>query len=281
MWARLPRYSRRVPVYLLGDELVFPPPEGASPEGVVAVGGDTRPERLVLAYSQGIFPWPHRELPLLWFSPDPRFVLPLGRAHVGRSLRKRIRSREYEVVADTAFERVVLGCAATPRPEQDGTWITDDIRAGFTALHLQGLCHSVETYHRGELVGGLYGIALGRAFCGESMFATRPDASKVAAVALIGNLLNWGFHFLDCQVYTDHLARFGAEQWPRARFLSALRRALSEPTVRGPWELALDPVQGLERLDAARAAPAPPQVCGADGGSRRSERESARPPGED
>jgi leucyl/phenylalanyl-tRNA---protein transferase len=246
-----------VPAYLLTDDLVFPPPEGASPEGVVAIGGDTSPERLVLAYSQGIFPWPHRDLPLLWFSPDPRFVLRFDRVHVGRSLRKRIRAGGYEVRVDTAFEQVIDACASAPRPGQDGTWITEEIRSGFCALHRLGLAHSIETYREGELIGGLYGVALGRSFCGESMFSRSDDASKVATVALLGNLCALGFHFVDCQVYTDHLARFGAEAWPRARFLSALRRALGEPTVRGPWRFALTPAQAVAVLDGVSRPEAP------------------------
>jgi len=239
-----------MPVYMLTDELVFPPAEGASPEGVVAVGGDTRPERLLLAYSQGIFPWPHGNLPLLWFSPDPRFVITFDHAHVGRSLRKRVRAGEFEVRTDTRFGDVLSACAQTPRPGQDGTWITDDIRRGFAQLHALGFAHSVEAYRDGELVGGLYGVSLGRSFCGESMFARAPDASKVATVALLGNLCHWGFHFVDCQVYTDHLARFGAREWPRSRFLRALRDAVAEPTERGHWQFPLDPIEALEALDA-------------------------------
>jgi leucyl/phenylalanyl-tRNA--protein transferase len=240
-----------MPVYVLTEDLVFPPPEGASPEGVVAIGGDTSAERLVLGYSQGIFPWPHRDLPLLWFSPDPRFVITFDHAHVGRSLRKRVRSGAFEIRSDTAFAEVVEGCAQAPRPGQDGTWITEDIRRGFCELHDLGFAHSVEAWLDGELVGGLYGVALGKSFCGESMFATATDASKVATVALLGNLCHWGFHFVDCQVYTDHLARFGAEEWPRRRFLRALREAVAEPSRRGPWTLELAPDECLDALDAA------------------------------
>jgi leucyl/phenylalanyl-tRNA--protein transferase len=243
-----------MPVYMLTDELKFPPPEGASPEGVVAIGGDASPERLVLAYSLGIFPWPHRELPLLWFSPDPRFVLSFDSAHVGRSLRKRIRAEPYTIRTDTAFRDVMHGCAQSPRPGQDGTWITEQLRNGFCALHDRGVAHSIEAYdERGQLVGGLYGVALGRAFCGESMFARAPDASKIAMVTLLGNLCHWGYHFIDCQVYTDHLARFGASEWPRTKFLQALSRALSQPTRLGPWSFELSPVEALERLGSADA----------------------------
>jgi leucyl/phenylalanyl-tRNA--protein transferase len=239
-------------VYRLTRDLVFPPPEGASADGLVAVGGDTRPERLVLAYSQGIFPWPHQGLPLLWFSPDPRFVIRFEHAHVGRSLRKRVRAQPFEIRVDTAFEEVLAGCSATPRPGQDGTWITDDIRTGFLALHDRGIAHSIEAFQDGVLVGGLYGVAIGKSFCGESMFAHAADASKIAMVALLGNLAHWDFHFVDCQVHTEHLARFGAEQVPRTTFLELLRRAVAEPTRTGPWRFPLDPVQALAQLEAIK-----------------------------
>lgn len=241
-----------MPIYRLTAKLAFPPPEGASPEGVVAVGGDLSPERLALAYSQGIFPWPHRGLPLMWFSPDPRFVLELDHVHVGRSLRKRIRAGSYAIRMDTAFDRVMQGCADARRPGQDGTWITAAMRDGFAALHHSGLAHSIEAWKGEELVGGLYGVSIGAAFSGESMFALAPDASKVAMVALLGNLLRWGFRLVDCQVGTEHLARFGAVEWPRERFLAALRSAATEPTRKGPWSIDLDAAAALAALDAAR-----------------------------
>jgi leucyl/phenylalanyl-tRNA--protein transferase len=241
-----------MPIYALTRELVFPPPEGASPEGVVAVGGDTSPERLILAYSQGIFPWPHRGLPLLWFSPDPRCVLPLDAVHVGRSLRKRIRSEAFELRADTAFEAVMDGCSSVPRPGQDGTWITRDIKRGYTALHRLGHAHSIEVYLRGELVGGLYGVAVGGSFCGESMFARADDASKVALIGLCAHLIEHGFSLLDCQVMTAHLSRFGAQELPRRLYLRALRKAVSRPWSPGPWQLTADPAYSLARVEAAR-----------------------------
>lgn len=237
-----------MPVYLLTSELAFPPPEGASREGVVAVGGDFRPERLLLAYSQGIFPWPTEGMPLLWFSPDPRFVLDPRRAHVGRSLRKRMRRGDYEVRADTAFERVIRHCASVPREGQDGTWILEPLIEGYVALHERGFAHSIECWRDGELVGGLYGVSLGRVFFGESMFALEPDASKVAFATLLGNLVAWDFALVDCQVPTEHLERFGAERWGRKRFLTALREALSTEAKRGPWTLSLTPAEALGRL---------------------------------
>jgi leucyl/phenylalanyl-tRNA--protein transferase len=240
-----------MPVYLLTDELIFPPPEGASPEGVVAVGGDFSPERLILAYGQGIFPWPTEGFPLLWFSPDPRFVLVPRRAHVGRSLRKTIRRGTYRVTADRAFGDVVRECAAEPRPGQSGTWITDELTDAFRELHARGLAHSIEAWRGDELVGGVYGLSLGSVFFGESMFAHAPDASKVAFATLLGNLVAWDFALVDCQVYTDHLARFGAEKWTRSRFLAALHRGLETPTRRGPWTLALSPEEALDRVRPA------------------------------
>lgn len=240
--------NRTMPVYWLTDDLVFPPPEGASPEGVVALGGDTRPERLVLAYAQGIFPWPHQGMPLLWFSPDPRFVLLLERVQVNRSLRKSVLRQQYEIRVDTVFEQVIEGCAEVPRPGQGGTWISEEMIEGYCALHRLGFAHSVEAFSNGQLAGGLYGVSLGETFCGESMFALQPDASKVAFVALCGNLKAWGFTFVDCQVHTDHMARFGAIEWPRPRYLAALRQALCRPTRQGRWRFELSPIQALELI---------------------------------
>lgn len=241
-----------MPIPMLGADNAFPPPESAGPEGVVAFGGEPSPERLLLAYSIGIFPWPHRDLPLLWFSPDPRFVLVPERAHVPASLHKRVRRGEYEVRTDTAFRQVMEGCAAAPRPGQDGTWIDEQMIAGYSALHHLGYAHSVECYRGGALVGGLYGVSVGRMFTGESMFARAPDASKVAFVTLLGNLLDWGFAFVDCEVETPHLARFGAESWPRRRFLEELEVATRAPSRRGPWTFDLDPRAAVERLSHVR-----------------------------
>jgi leucyl/phenylalanyl-tRNA--protein transferase len=237
-------------VYLLSDEISFPPPESAAPDGVVAVGGDVSPERLVLAYSQGIFPWPVKGYPLLWFSPDPRFVLDLRHAHVPRSLRKAIARDTYQVRFDTRFDDVIRGCAEVSRPDQGGTWITTELLEGYRRLFDLGYAHCVEAYQGGALVGGLYGVALGRAFFGESMFALAPDASKVAFVTLLGHLAARGYEFVDCQVYTDHLARFGADSWARRRFLGALRGALTHPTERGPWVNAPTPLEALAALAA-------------------------------
>jgi len=245
-----------MPVFLLSEKLEFPPPDLASEEGLVAVGGDASAERLVLAYAQGIFPWPVRGMPLLWFSPDPRFLLWPRDVHVPRSLRRRIRRTDLEVRTDTAFDRVVTQCASTPRPDQDGTWITAGMRRGYADLHARGFAHSIEAWSGDDLVGGLYGVSLGRAFFGESMFSHAADASKVAFVTLLGNLVEWEFAFVDCQVFTDHLARFGAVEVPRPQFLEELARALEHDTRLGPWSLELTPQTALGRLDAVHAAPA-------------------------
>jgi len=239
-----------MPVYLLDKELSFPAPEDANEEGIVAVGGDLRPERLLLAYQQGIFPWPARGYPLLWFSPDPRFALVPSKAHVSRSLRKVIRKGELEVTADTAFSEVIAACAEMPRRHQRGTWITQELQQGYLALHELGYAHSIEAWRDGKLVGGLYGVALGRTFAGESMFATEPDASKVAFTTLLGHLAMWGFRIVDCQVHTEHLARFGATMWPRSRFLAEWRAAAAEPSVLAPWALTLSPERALAELQS-------------------------------
>lgn len=241
-----------MPVYLLSDELVFPPPEGASREGVVAIGGDLSPERLLLAYAQGIFPWPSEGMPLLWFSPDPRFVLDPRRAHVPRSLAKRIRRGGFEIRCDSAFVEVIEGCRRAYRPGQHGTWITREMVRGYARLHALGYAHSIECWIDGALAGGLYGISLGRAFFGESMYAEVPDASKLAFATLLGNLVRWGFDLVDCQVRTEHLERFGAVDQRRKAFLAALRRSLEAGTRKGPWRFELDPRAALEELGSGR-----------------------------
>jgi leucyl/phenylalanyl-tRNA--protein transferase len=224
-----------VPVYALGRPLAFPPPEDAE-GGLVAVGGDLSPERLLLAYRSGIFPWYEEGLPILWHSPDPRCVLPLDRLHVGRSLRRVIAKGTYEVRFDTSFERVIRACKVTPRPDQDGTWITSDMERAYVALFRLGYAHSVEAFDAdGKLAGGLYGVSLGRVFFGESMFSLAPNASKVALVALAERVAKWGFRLIDAQVPTPHTVAMGAEEWPRATFLEVLKGELGHPTRKGRW----------------------------------------------
>jgi leucyl/phenylalanyl-tRNA--protein transferase len=222
-----------VPIYRLDERLVFPPPEKGPRRAPIAVGGDLRPERLLLAYSMGIFPWQGE--PLHWHSPDPRMVLLPADLRKSRSLRKTIRRGAYRLTLDTAFSDVMIACATTPRPGQDGTWITPGMVESYGELHRRGVAHSVEAWLDGALVGGLYGLSLGAAFFGESMFSHASDASKVAFVALVEQLARWQIPLVDCQVYTPHLASLGAREWPRGSFLAALRRALERPTRLGPW----------------------------------------------
>jgi leucyl/phenylalanyl-tRNA--protein transferase len=218
----------------------FPDPSEADEHGLLAWGGDLSPQRLLSAYATGVFPWFDDE-PILWFSPDPRWVLVPGELRVARSLRKTLRRAPFELRFDSAFEQVVRACAATPRPGQDGTWITADMIDAYCQLHELGFAHCSEAWLGDELVGGLYGVSLGSAFFGESMFAARDDASKAAFVALVRHFDAWGFEFIDCQVETDHLTRFGAGPWERAHFLVRLEAALEAPTRRGPWAFELDP----------------------------------------
>ena len=222
-----------MPVYRLDDRLVFPPPERGPRRGPVAVGGDLRPERLLLAYSMGIFPWQGE--PLHWHSPDPRMVLLADELRVSRTLRRTIKRGTFRVTLDTAFDEVMVACATAPRPGQDGTWITPGMVDAYSELHRRGVAHSVETWRGDALAGGLYGLSLGAAFFGESMFARETDASKVAFVALVGQLRRWSIPLVDCQVYTPHLASLGAREWPRREFMAALHTALERPTRLGPW----------------------------------------------
>ena len=228
----------RRPVWL-GQDGGFPPADWAGPDGLLAIGGNLKPETLLEAYEQGIFPWPWdegEEIPMLWWCPDPRFVLYLDELHVGRSLRQRVRSGRFEMSMDTDFEQVLRRCADIPRPGQEGTWITLEMVEAYLKLHALGWAHSVESRLDGELVGGLYGVSLGGIFFGESMFAKAPDASKVALVSLVDQLRDWGFHLIDCQQETEHLARFGARPIPRKRFLTELGEALNHPNRQGPWQ---------------------------------------------
>ncbi|MCB9765736.1 MAG: leucyl/phenylalanyl-tRNA--protein transferase [Alphaproteobacteria bacterium] len=226
-----------MPVFALPPEHVFPDPRLARSDGLLAVGGDLHPHRLLLAYSMGIFPWYSEGQPILWHSPDPRFVLMPDALTVGRSLRKVMRRRPFEVTLDQRFEDVIDGCAEAWRPGQRGTWITDEMRDGYCQLHRLGFAHSVEVWDDGALVGGLYGVALGSVYFGESMFARASDASKVGFVTLVAQLRRWRFSLIDSQVYTDHLARFGAEDIPRERYLTLLQVGLADDTRRGPWRL--------------------------------------------
>lgn len=222
-------------IYRLHQGARFPDPELAEPDGLLAVGGDLSSRRLLAAYARGIFPWYAPRSPILWWSPDPREVLFPGDIHVSRSLWRTIRSGRYRVRADTAFERVIRRCAEKERPGEDGTWIVPDMIAAYEQLHREGVAHSVEAWEGGALAGGLYGVSLGGAFFGESMFADRSDASKVAFVALVEWLRCRGFDFIDCQVRTDHLRRFGSRPVSRREFRARLAVSLEKPTLLGRW----------------------------------------------
>ncbi len=219
------------------SDLRFPPVDLSTPEGLLAVGGDLRPERLLEAYRHGIFPWYNDDQPILWWSPDPRTVLFPEKLHVSRSLKRSLRPGLFSVTLDTKFREVMLGCAE-PRTQypDGGTWITAEMLDAYTKLHEQGYAHSVETWQEGQLVGGLYGVALGSAFFAESMFTRVPDASKVALVSLVRQLQAWDFRIIDCQQASPHVLRFGAEEIPRREFLDHLAEAVRLPERRGRWQ---------------------------------------------
>lgn len=214
----------------------FPPVESAlsDPNGLLAMGGDLSKERLLDAYRHGIFPWFNPGEPILWWSPDPRMVLVPGEIRVTRSLAKRIRNGGFEVRVDTAFSDVMYACAA-PRSDDVGTWISPAMVAAYTRLFDAGYAHSVETWHDGALVGGLYGVAIGRMFYGESMFSRMPDASKVALAQLAQHLQRWGFGLIDCQMETTHLASLGARTIPRTVFVNRVAELVNLPHLPGPW----------------------------------------------
>lgn len=227
-----------MPVFRLTDDIVFPPPHLAD-DGLLAVGGDLRPERLLLAYSAGIFPWYSEGEPLLWWSPDPRMVLYPQHFHMSRSLHRILKKGTFRFSIDTAFSDVIRACGDTPRPGQDGTWITDAMIEAYAELHRLGFAHSVECWNAESdtLVGGLYGLSLGAAFFGESMFSWEPNASKAAMATLVAFCETNALRFIDCQLPTDHLHSLGARPVPRARFLHELEHAMKEPTLAGPWDL--------------------------------------------
>jgi leucyl/phenylalanyl-tRNA--protein transferase len=226
-----------VAIYRLGREVAFPDPALAEPDGLLAVGGDLSPERLLAAYAAGIFPWFDERSPILWWSPDPRLVLDPPDLHVSRSLARTLRRGTFRVSADAAFGGVIRRCAARERPGQRGTWITPAMEEAYARLHRLGFAHSFEAWDGGELAGGLYGVSLGAAFFGESMFADRPDASKVAFVRAVEWLRARGVTLVDCQVRTEHLVSLGARELRRPEFLARLRTALGAPTLRGRWAL--------------------------------------------
>ena len=218
-------------------DLRFPAVEHATPEGLLAIGGDLQTERLLEAYRHGIFPWYNEGQPILWWSPDPRTVLFPDRLHVSRSLKRSLRPGRFLVTFDRSFDRVVRHCAG-PRPQhpEGGTWITPAMIEAYVALHEQGYAHSVETWQGDQLVGGLYGVAIGSAFFAESMFTKVDDASKVALVSLVRQLRAWSFRIIDCQQSSPHVLRLGAEDIPRREYIEHLSKAVTQPGRPGRWE---------------------------------------------
>ena len=216
-------------------ELIFPDPSQASPEGILAYGGDLSPSRLMLAYRNGIFPWYSKGDPILWWSPSPRLILNLDDFKLRRSLKKRIKHFEFRF--DTVFETVVRQCGSTPRPGQKASWILPEIVEAYTVLHTMGHAHSVEAYQEGKLVGGLYGVVVGKAFCGESMFSHVSDASKAAFAVLVAHLNVWGFDFVDAQVPTEHLKSLGAIEVDRDYFLMRLDAVKDQSVAEDAWRL--------------------------------------------
>jgi leucyl/phenylalanyl-tRNA--protein transferase len=224
----------------LDNDAPFPPLASAlrEPNGLLAAGGDLSPQRLIEAYSRGIFPWFNPGEPILWWSPDPRMALFPAELKISRSLRKTLNKRAYEIRVDTAFRQVMEACAA-PR-NGHGTWITPAMIDAYAELHRQGLAHSIETWVDGQLAGGLYGVSLGKMFYGESMFSRATDASKIAFVHLVGQLQRWGFGLIDCQMKTSHLAAFGAREIPRAEFGQKLSELVNSPGINGAWRFDHD-----------------------------------------
>lgn len=214
----------------------FPDPNFAEDDGLVAVGGELSTAYLLSAYSQGLFPWYNQGEPILWWSPNPRMILYPDRFRLSKSLQQKIRSRKYSILTDTAFSQVIENCAKKERKEQHGTWITEDMMAAYKILHDLGYAHSVETYREGKLIGGLYGISLGKVFFGESMFFHETDGSKIALYGLCQLMEEWKFHFIDVQQSTMHLRSLGAEDVARETFLKELKKALQHKTKKGPWK---------------------------------------------
>ena len=221
---------------ILKKELFFPEPDEADDTGLLAFGGDLSIERLTLAYTKGIFPWYEEGMPVLWWSPDPRMILFPEKMIISHSLKQTIKKNKFLITFDRDFEAVINECSVTSRNGQDGTWITQEMKSAYTRLHKAGLAHSVESWLEGKLVGGLYGVALGKAFFGESMFHSETDASKVALFQLVEKLKQWKFEIIDAQVYTTHLESLGGELIPRSQYLEILQKAVIKPGMNDSWK---------------------------------------------
>lgn len=230
-----------MPVFKLTEDLVFPPPQLAGDDGLLAVGGDLSEDRLLLAYQMGIFPWYSPGEPILWWAPSPRLILEPFGFRASRRLARTIRQGVFEVTMDQAFRQVMEACAAIRRQNHEGTWIDQQMVTAYCRLHERGYAHSVECWRDGELAGGLYGVALGVTFFGESMFSRIADSSKVALAALARQLERWDFDMIDCQMKTGHLVRLGAREIPGREFRTRLQQNLLAPTRRGIWHIDRQP----------------------------------------
>lgn len=221
--------------YFLNEKLYFPPVEKSDEDGILAIGGDLSPERLLLAYRSGIFPWFNEDDPIIWWSPNPRFIMYPHAIKISKSMKQILKSKKFDITFDTVFRDVITNCQMIRRKRQAGTWITEEMLEAYTHLHELGFAHSVETWQNGELVGGLYGISLGKVFFGESMFAKVSNASKIAYISLVSNLQALDFELIDCQVYTEHLESLGAVNVPREEFMRLLAKGLAGKTLQGNW----------------------------------------------
>jgi leucyl/phenylalanyl-tRNA--protein transferase len=224
-----------MPVFKLSSKLEFPPPHLAEPNGLLCVGGDLSTERLLLAYSSGIFPWYSDDEPILWWSPDPRLILLPKKIKISRSLKKKLRNHSFIITIDKAFEEVIYACARIRKKKNEGTWLVDDMIHAYIKLHKEGFAHSVECWKEDKLAGGLYGISLGGCFFGESMFTYISDASKIALTTLSSFLSKLNFDLIDCQVTTDHLINMGGYEISRESFLNKLKLSLQKPSITGEW----------------------------------------------
>lgn len=226
-----------MPIFRLPEEIIFPDSQLAEPDGLLAVGGDLVPARILAAYQRGIFPWYSEGEPILWWSPAPRLVLFPENFHLPKRLARTIRKNIFDVRADTAFAQVIAACASIRQAAGEGTWITEEMRNAYISLHELGFAHSLESWHEGELVGGLYGVCLDRVFFGESMFSSRNDASKVALAALIHNAEHLNIRAVDCQMTTAHLLRFGSREISREEFDELLEQFIQRIMPQKPWRL--------------------------------------------
>ncbi len=226
-----------MPVFRLIDDLVFPSPELAEPDGLLAIGGDLSPQRIILAYGSGIFPWYSEGEPILWWSPAPRLVLFPEEFHLPRRLQRTIKQKKFTVTADTDFERVIAACSQTANRKNNGTWITEDMQQAYIRLHHLGFAHSIECWQGDQLAGGLYGVCLDSVFFGESMFTTVTNGSKIALASLVQAAANLNIRMIDCQMTTEHLLRFGAREISRDAFLKKLDEYIQECTPQKKWRL--------------------------------------------